>query len=829
MTAFFQSPFLSALGWALANSLWQMALLWLLFQLCFGINKKVTPRMTYLGALVFMLGGFIWFGITFAQQYSATSSINQYLASLPQLDEPLGAATNVSGAFSLGALVTLGEKYLPYLSASYLIILVILFIRLANAYGYSQEVKTRGLIKIDYNWRIFVKDFANRIGIRREVAIYLSELIDVPATLGWLKPIILLPVATFAHLSPAQVEAIILHELSHIRRNDYLVNLLISVVETILFFNPFCQLLASTIRKERENCCDDFVIQLRCDPSSYAAALLSLEKMRVSKQQQLAIAATGNKNQLLGRVKRILNVKSKRFNYGQKITALMLTAFILSSLAWLSPDDPAKPAKEKQDQVVSLRDNANAESSPLLAARSAMNQQNVLKRKMATLLPKNKSNFSPFERELAVADLDHALTEPGFFSYQVPDSFSAFSKVFFKKEGFKMNPPEWDGSLFFSAPNPVQEAWAQANRAHAENGRQAEYPRVYFNMPPGSYDLKKIKEDSSFMNSYMFSQDMYSNQDWNLAAEQLQIKLGELGIETENLSKDQADLIQSILDIQALQNKIKEEIILAPSEDDVKKFQRDSINYRFEYHFNTDNRKLRSMNAESLQKMKKLSERQVAEMKKHLATMQTQSLGFADAWNQKAKIAQEENHRMADRARAMQYYEFLQRVNPSHGEYQEKSETQQRMYRQGIQRKSKAAAENEDQEYLKAYRDKVKSLEDSQRMFELQQKRNVERQKELEDQMQKQKKDAAEKNTVLDLKDDYKINAGNQSVIFTSSSNPEITKAVKLVFSLNSNCVEPAGQNIIPVILTVKGIQKTVDAKTETKPKPKPRLQAIDL
>ena len=135
------------------------------------------------------------------------------------------------------------------------------------------------------------------------------------------------------------MEAIILHEISHIKRNDYLVNLFVSLIETILFFNPFVVLLGKIIKKERENCCDDFVLQYQYDRHSYASALLVLEQSR-EQQFRLALTATSGRKQLLFRIKRIMEVKNSNdgLNYGQKLLALLLSTGIICSIAWLTPE-----------------------------------------------------------------------------------------------------------------------------------------------------------------------------------------------------------------------------------------------------------------------------------------------------------------------------------------------------------------------------------------------------------------------------------------------------------------------------------------------------------
>ncbi len=132
-----------------------------------------------------------------------------------------------------------------------------------------------------------------------------SAVVDAPAAVGWLRPVILLPIAALANLSPSQVEAILAHELIHIRRHDYLVNVAQAVAETVLFFHPGVWWVSGQIRVEREHCCDDVAVHVCGDPVDYAAALAELEAWR-SRGTTLALAATGGS--LTSRVRRVLNV-----------------------------------------------------------------------------------------------------------------------------------------------------------------------------------------------------------------------------------------------------------------------------------------------------------------------------------------------------------------------------------------------------------------------------------------------------------------------------------------------------------------------------------------
>ena len=127
----------------------------------------------------------------------------------------------------------------------------------------------------------------------------------MPTVVGWLRPAILLPIAALASLSPAQVEAILAHELAHIRRHDYAVNVLQTIAETLLFYHPSVWWLSRRIRAEREHCCDDIAVALCGDAVGYAQALAELETWRTV-SATMAMAATGGT--LLDRVRRILQV-----------------------------------------------------------------------------------------------------------------------------------------------------------------------------------------------------------------------------------------------------------------------------------------------------------------------------------------------------------------------------------------------------------------------------------------------------------------------------------------------------------------------------------------
>ena len=302
--------FLQALGWAVLNSLWQMAFLWVIFQviLSFGINK---PSAKSRLATVLVSTGFVWFMYTLIfHWFIDPDSIKRSLLTI--------------GSFEKGNTVW-NEKLqliLPYASVIYLLLLIVPSVQFIRNYKFVQVIRTKGLSKCNVDLRIFVQRFAERMGIQKPVHIYISDLISSPVTIGFLKPIILMPIAAINNLTVKQVEAVLLHELVHIRRHDYFINLLINFFHTVLYFNPFVKLFAKAIEREREKSCDEIVMQFQYDPHGYASALLVLEKNN-SMRQRMAVAASGQRKDLLHRIEKILGIEKQKTPDFRKLGGLL--------------------------------------------------------------------------------------------------------------------------------------------------------------------------------------------------------------------------------------------------------------------------------------------------------------------------------------------------------------------------------------------------------------------------------------------------------------------------------------------------------------------------
>jgi bla regulator protein BlaR1 len=305
-----QTSFLQTLGWAVLNSLWQMALLWVIYQVISGIFRSARSSFRSSVALLLLITGFGLFIYNFVFFYSNQGEGQTFLFS-PVLntgeDQHLSKWLQVS---------------LPIASLLYLFLLILPFINFIRNYRYVQVIRQYGLTKMDVQWRVFVNNIAARMDINRKVQIWISEFVSSPVTIGFLKPVILVPLSAINHLTPQQMEAVLLHELSHIRRYDYMINLVINFIQTILYFNPFVKAFVKTIEREREKSCDEMVLQFQYDSYEYATALLTLEKNNYE-YKPLVVGATGKKNDLLQRVELIMGVNRRSTLSFNKIAGLL--------------------------------------------------------------------------------------------------------------------------------------------------------------------------------------------------------------------------------------------------------------------------------------------------------------------------------------------------------------------------------------------------------------------------------------------------------------------------------------------------------------------------
>jgi peptidoglycan/xylan/chitin deacetylase (PgdA/CDA1 family) len=183
------------------------------------------------------------------------------------------------------------------------------------------------------DWQETLARLSGQLRVSRPVRLCVSALVEVPAVIGWLRPVILVPASALTGLSAPQLEALLAHELAHIRRHDYLVNLLQSVVETLLFYHPAVWWLSGRVRIEREHACDDLAVRTTGDVLVYARALTTLETLRgqkVNARSTLAVAANGGS--LMQRIQRLIKTQPAAQGHSPLLASLAIVSLALASV-----------------------------------------------------------------------------------------------------------------------------------------------------------------------------------------------------------------------------------------------------------------------------------------------------------------------------------------------------------------------------------------------------------------------------------------------------------------------------------------------------------------
>jgi beta-lactamase regulating signal transducer with metallopeptidase domain len=300
--SFLASPSAEALAWSLVHFVWQGAALALAAWVAMRwIAQSASAR--YAVGVVTLLSMMAAPVVTFALLDRATSgSVADHTA----VPAPAGSAI----ADALAELRVPGSASrtspgpttaLPVVVLIWLAGVVLLSVRLAGGWVVARRLAARTLRPADLELQRLAVHVADRLGVRRTVRVLESLAVSVPVVVGCLRPVVLLPVAALTGLTRSQLEALFAHELAHVRRHDYFVNLLQSAVETLLFYHPAVWWLSARVRIEREHCCDDLAVSV-CDRLVYVDALSALAGLRV--EPRLALAATDGP--LLERVRRLL-------------------------------------------------------------------------------------------------------------------------------------------------------------------------------------------------------------------------------------------------------------------------------------------------------------------------------------------------------------------------------------------------------------------------------------------------------------------------------------------------------------------------------------------
>ncbi len=398
---------IQSLSWTLIYSLAQGVAVYTALCLVFKAIPATSSNARYhlsLSALTILQ---VWFIATWWQQFQSFTLANQQLLTASTngttifwLPPPPISPTSVLS--DLQALHAYLNIFSPWLFSFYVIGLVLMLARLSAGIFQLFSLKNSKTFQPDTALIELLTTQTKRIQLNRSVKLLISAKAQVPMVVGFIKPVILMPLAAVAQLDSKQLETILLHELAHIKRHDYFINMLQTIVETILFFNPFVWIISSITRREREHSCDDLVVYHTTEPISYASALVALAARRPA-APLIVVAATGQSNQLFNRIQRIMEMKKNTFSYSRMVATIIIISIITASIAWVKPTflktkkkstvatatstaqqvaNTDMPNKEGTDPLTKTKHNSEAQHTP--AATPPTSEENTLMYRLMT-------------------------------------------------------------------------------------------------------------------------------------------------------------------------------------------------------------------------------------------------------------------------------------------------------------------------------------------------------------------------------------------------------------------------------------------------------------
>jgi len=352
---------LKAISWTLIHSVWQGLILAIFAGLVivFTRKSKAAVRYNVLSGLflMFMVAVGFTFNYEYQQETVLVSDGTIAGATVLELKNVIAAPTETTPDYLQEIRVYLNEHATTIAAIWFLIFAIKCFgvVRnMTNVY----RIRNYKVHNASEYWNNRVADLSKKLNIKKQIVLLESQLVKVPSVTGFFKPIILIPVGLLSNLPQDQIEAILLHELAHIKRRDYFINLVQNFAEILFFFNPGFLWISSLIKDERENCCDDIAVTITQSKSKFVHALVSFQEYNM-KQNELALGFGKNKNQLLARAKRIIQDNNKPLNTIEK-TFLSLCIIVMLTFSLACSNTKATTAKtaekESKAEIVYLKD-----------------------------------------------------------------------------------------------------------------------------------------------------------------------------------------------------------------------------------------------------------------------------------------------------------------------------------------------------------------------------------------------------------------------------------------------------------------------------------------
>ncbi len=340
-----------AIGWTVLHSLWQGTLVLVLLKLCLKVLGIQNARQRYWLSLSSLALICAWSLHTF-NTYDRSSDLDGYTIGEPVTmlrfttgTHPLIEKTSIVHSLQSKWKTTVGHlhAYTTEITLLWFLGAFVFTLRLLGGLLWVHRIRRHHCLPAEAHFSETFHRLSERFSLYKPISLLVSPKVDVPMTIGYLKPIVLVPAGLLTGMEPWQVESIMAHEIAHIQRNDFLINIIQSIAEVIFFFHPAVWFISKSIRNEREHCCDDLAIAATAyDSLTYAKALSSLEQLNFNNNNNIAMQIGNTKNHLLLRVKRLLEPTVQRPKGHERSISILLLFFTILSVSWYVEKAEAK-------------------------------------------------------------------------------------------------------------------------------------------------------------------------------------------------------------------------------------------------------------------------------------------------------------------------------------------------------------------------------------------------------------------------------------------------------------------------------------------------------
>ncbi|SMD41703.1 Signal transducer regulating beta-lactamase production, contains metallopeptidase domain [Aquiflexum balticum DSM 16537] len=336
--------YLFALGWMIIHALWQIASLGLILWLLLKAFQSKSAAFKYrLSVGILFLVTTLAIG-TFFYHIQDQPSAKEFAFNPTEMDHFLSQGVSVNSSnnnhYSVWQLLTKSiESWIPYMVQFWILGAMLFLVRFGASLADLRNISIKNHEQVDPEWMNIFQRQLGLLNLNNPIKLLKTIHLDMPVTYGIWKPVILIPASLFFQLSPAQLEAILAHELSHIKRYDYLVNLLQSFLEVVFFFHPVFWWINKTARELRENACDDMAIKMGILPKDLAHGLANVLNHSNKPAPEIALAAAKTKNPTLDRIKRIMGVKNSPIQPTTLTSITMMITLLIGATLMVGASD----------------------------------------------------------------------------------------------------------------------------------------------------------------------------------------------------------------------------------------------------------------------------------------------------------------------------------------------------------------------------------------------------------------------------------------------------------------------------------------------------------